>query len=98
MQWPHEDFGDSPSVEELTPTGMCPEMKALHDAAYHVPCEHCGESFYVHDLVTTGYGEYITMDLDPGTRLCEDCLERQRDRYTPDDPRLWDAWTPVRIG
>ena len=95
----HEDFADEPSVEERMPHGLSPaEMKALHDEASVEDCEFCGESFHYDELVPTGHYEYYTMDLDPGTRICADCLERRREDYTPSDPALFDCYMPVQIG
>ena len=97
MAW-HEDFEDEPSVENQMPFGISPEemhvvmMDAMVDA-----CECCGvrlEQFY---LVETGTYEFYTMDIDPGTLMCVDCLEDRREQYTPDDPELFDALTRVSV-
>ena len=39
--------------------------------------------------------EYYTMDLDPGTRICTECLESHRVRFIPDNPSLFDCYTPM---
>lgn len=61
-------------------------------------CEQCKMPHAFWDLITTGMYEYHTMDLDPGTDVCGGCYEAQRNRFIPDDPSLFDCYTPVAIG
>lgn len=97
MPW-HEDFEDEPSVEERMPFGITPEeMQAVMVAASLGACEFCGEQAVLEDLIETGMYEYYSMDLDPGTLACADCLENHRLRFVPDDPSLFDCWTPAAI-
>src|SRR5262245_52440955 len=98
MGW-HEDFGDEPSVEERMPHGLSTvEMLALFEEASMDACEGCGQSFPEGALSTTDMFECVTMDLDPGTQLCGECYEVCRRRHIPDDPRMFDGFTPVEIG
>ena len=94
----HEDFADEPSVEERTPFGISPDeaFAAMMDASL-ATCEFCRRQAEHEDFIETGMNEYYTMDLDPGTMACYDCLEQHRARFIPDDPLLFDAWTPVAI-
>jgi hypothetical protein len=97
MGW-HEDFADEPSVEERMPFGFAPEeMQAAIIAASFGVCEFCGEESMLEDLIESGMYEYYTMDLDPGTLSCADCLESHRLRFVPDDPSLFDCFTPVNM-
>jgi competence protein CoiA len=59
-------------------------------------CEACKTPHPRQYLTETGMYEYYTMDLDPGTVMCPDCYESRRDRFIPDDPELWDCYTPLR--
>ncbi len=59
-------------------------------------CEACNMPHPRHYLTETGMYEYYTMDLDPGTVFCPDCYEARRDQCIPDDPDLWDCYTPLR--
>jgi hypothetical protein len=91
-----EDFEDEPAVEERMPFGITPEeMYAVMIEASQESCEFCNEAFHCEDLIETGMYEYCTMDLDPGTFACSECLERHRMRFVPDDPSLFDCLTPV---
>jgi hypothetical protein len=95
MRW-HEDFQDEPSVEERMPFGITfEEMQAAMVAASLGACEFCGEQALLEDLIETGTYEYYTMDLDPGTLACGECLENHRTQFVPDDPSLYDCYTPV---
>jgi len=95
MTW-QEDFEDEPSVEERMPFGITPEeMQAVMIEASLGTCDFCGEKSPLEDLIETGMYEYYTMDLDPGTLGCIDCLEGRRMRFIPDDPSLFDCYTPV---
>lgn len=97
MVW-HEDFADEPSVEERMPFGITPEeMQAVMLEASLGTCEFCGEHVALEDLIETDTYEYYTMELDPGTLACPDCLENRRLRFVPDDPRLFDCMTPIGI-
>jgi hypothetical protein len=95
--WWHEDFEDEPSVEERMPFGVPPEeMRAvLEEALQDDCCELCELPFGPGELVETGIYEFYTMDLDPGTRICSECLESHRMQFIPDDPSLFDCYTPV---
>lgn len=59
-------------------------------------CEFCRLSFPPAQLIATGNWEMHTLDLDPGTRICLTCHEARCEAYTPDDPALFDCWTPVK--
>jgi hypothetical protein len=94
----YEDFGDEPSVEERMPFGgISPEeMLAVSEEILRSNCcELCGLPPALGELVETGMYEYYTMDLDPGTRVCEECLESHRTQYIPDNPMLFDCYTPL---
>lgn len=93
----HEDFADEPAVEERMPFGITPEeMRAVMEEALQADCcELCTLAFAPEELVETGMYEYYTMDLDPGTRVCPECLESHRLGFIPDDPLLFDCCTPV---
>jgi len=93
----HEDFADEPAVEERMPFGIPPEeMRAvLEEALQDDCCELCGMLFDPGEVAETGMYEYYTMDLDPGTRVCPECLESRRDQFIPDDPSLFDCYTPL---
>lgn len=60
-------------------------------------CEGCKMPFPTWQLTRTGMYEFHTMDLDPETVLCSDCYEARRESYIPDDPDLYDAWTPLEF-
>ncbi len=60
-------------------------------------CEGCRMPFAQRDLIETGMYEYYMIDLDPGTVLCAECYEHRRVGFIPDDPSLFDAYTPVEI-
>ena len=92
-----EDFGDEPSVEERMPFGVSPEeMRAVSEEAMLSDCcEFCERLPDDGELVETGMYEYYTMDLDPGTLICVVCLELHRSQFIPDDPSLFDCYTPV---
>ena len=95
----HEDFGDEPSVEERIPFGIPPEEMAVlqEDAILQCNCcACCGQLFDYEDLIETGMREFYTMDLDPGLICCE-CLESRRVRFIPDNPLLFDVYTPVEF-
>jgi hypothetical protein len=83
----HEDFSDEPGPEERMPIGW--EDKPLI-------CEVCGCYLDVSGC-ETGMYEYMTLDLDPGTHICAECLERRTMCYIPDDPSLFDVYTPVHF-
>ena len=93
----HEDFSDEPGVEERMPFGVSPEeMRAVMEEALQDDCcELCGLLVDPVDLIETGMTEYYQMDLDPGTRVCTECLESHRLQFIPDDPSLFDCYTPV---
>lgn len=97
MFW-HEDFGDEPSIEERMPIGVSPEEKlAVSEQIWEDShCSICEQEFAESELIETGMYEYCTMDLDPGTKLCPECLEAHRDQYIPDDPMLFDCYTPIQ--
>ena len=92
-----EDFDDEPSVEERMPFGVSPEeMRAVSEEAMPSDCcEFCKLPSDDGELVETGMYEYYTMDLDPGTRVCPECLESHRMLFIPDDPSLFDCYTPL---
>jgi hypothetical protein len=93
-----EDFGDEPSVEERMPHGLdTVEICNLYIEAAKDKCECCLQLIAEETLIRTGRGEYMTMDIDPDTRICPDCYEERRLLYTPDDPMLFDGWTPLEI-
>ncbi len=95
----HEDFEDEPAVEERMPFGITPEeMHAAMVEASLELCKFCNESYPSEDWIETGMHEYCTMDSDPGTFACPECLEAYRMRFIPDDPSLFDCLTPVAIG
>lgn len=58
-------------------------------------CQHCKMIFPSSHVISTGLREYYQMDLDPDTRLCIDCIEEIRSSRLPDNPKLWDAYTPL---
>jgi hypothetical protein len=60
-------------------------------------CDGCSMPHPNEHLLKTGMYEYYTMDLDPGTELCPNCYEVRLDRFVPDDPLLFDCFTPVHI-
>jgi competence protein CoiA len=60
-------------------------------------CEDCKMPSKRMYLIETGMWEYYTLDLDPQTLLCPDCHETRCDTRTPDDPALFDCWTPVHV-
>ena len=93
----HEDFADEPSIEERIPFGISPEeMRAVMEvASLDDCCELCKLPFDCGDLIETGLYEYYTMDLDPGTWVCTECLESHRLKFIPDDPSLFDVYTPL---
>lgn len=95
ISW-HEDFGDEPAVEERMPFGVTPEemRAALYEASLGT-CEFCGQQACTDELIETGMHEYYTMDLDPGTLSCLECLESRRDALIPEDLSLSDCYTPV---
>ncbi len=97
MGW-HEDFGDEPSVEERMPFGLSPlEMQAISDEACLEACHFCDERYPEESLYTTDMYEYVTMDVDPDTKLCPECYDRRRLKFVPDDPSLFDCYTPVEV-
>jgi hypothetical protein len=93
----HEDFGDEPSVEERMPFGVSQEemLVVFKEVLENDCCEHCKQLFDAGELVETEMYEYYTMDLDPGTRICPECLESHREQYIPDDPSLFDCYIPL---
>ena len=93
----HEDFEDEPSVEERMPFGVSPEeMRAVFEESLENDCwEFCKLPFGPGDLAETGKPEFYMMDLDPGTRICPECLESHRMRFIPGDPSLFDCYTPI---
>ena len=97
MNWT-EDFGDEPGVEDRMPFGMSPEeMRDVLIAASLETCEFCGVEAHFEDLVETGTCEYYTMDVDPNTLACPECLENRRLKFIPKDPSLFDCFTPVEF-
>ena len=60
-------------------------------------CEQCRMPYSIRDLIKTGMYEYYTMDFDPDTEICYNCYETQRDKFIPDDPCLFDCYTPIAI-
>lgn len=64
----------------------------------HALCEACRMSFPMKELVKTGMYEFYTMDVDPLTLICLECYEAHRESCIPDDPDLFDCYTPVEIG
>ena len=94
----HEDFGDEPSIEERMPFGISPEeMREGMIEAFMGVCEFCGVSAPRDEFIETGMYEYRTMDLDPDTLACAECLEEHRLTFIPDDPSLFDCYTPVEV-
>jgi hypothetical protein len=93
----HEDFGDEPSIEERMPFGMLPEeiRTVSEEASRDDCCELCKQLFDWSELIETGLYEYYTMNIDPGTRVCAACLESNRMEFIPDDPTLFDVYTPL---
>ena len=79
------------------PFGVPPEeMRAASEEALENDCcEVCKLPFDPRELVETGMYEYCTMDLDPGTRICLECLDSHRMKFIPDDPSLFDCYTPI---
>ncbi len=63
----------------------------------HKLCDQCWMPFASRQLIETSMHEYYTMDLDPGTAMCPDCYESHREGFIPDDPSLFDCYTPVTI-
>jgi hypothetical protein len=97
MNW-HEDFEDEPAVEDRMPYGLSPEeMSLLIIEAPLGVCEFCGVKGPREDFVKTGLDEYLTMDLDPNTLACPNCLEDHRLRWIVDDPSLFDCFTAVQF-
>lgn len=92
----HEDYGDEPGIEERYPSDQSPdEYDLAGTAGTFEPCELCGTFCITTDLIATDLWEYVTMDIDPGTKLCSGCYQESLDRSTPDDPTLYDAYTPI---
>ena len=60
-------------------------------------CEECHLPFRQRDMVKAGMSEYYTMDIDPGTFMCGLCYENQLGRRVPEDPSLFDVYTPVAV-
>ena len=60
-------------------------------------CEDCRMSFTRRWLVETGWYHYCTLDLDPGTLLCSNCYEARCAERIPDDPSLFDVYTPIEF-
>ncbi len=85
------------SIEEQMPYGISPEeARAVSEEAFLCDCcEFCGSFRDDSEFVETGMGEFYTMDIDPGTLVCIECLESRRLRFIPDDPSCFDCWTPV---
>ncbi|QDU86689.1 hypothetical protein Pla175_00390 [Pirellulimonas nuda] len=94
----HEDYGDEPSAEERMPREvMSGEELSVTLELSTSHCDFCNAHLFNDELKVTGRWEYSTMDVDLETKLCEDCYDRRRRHYTPDDPKLFDALTPVAI-
>lgn len=60
-------------------------------------CAVCNMRFPKSQLTETGMYEYYTMDIDPMTLICSDCYETARERFVPEDPALFDCFTPVHV-